>query len=412
MRSKKTGTLAAMLAVALMAGSFMTGSISANGDKQSAKPADLAKADNDFGIDLFKRLHKDGENTFISPLSISTAMQMAGQAAAGDTRSEMDKAMGLEGINTRKANKALIAELNGREGVKLSMANSLWADTDRVTLNDEYVREIQDYFDSAVKVADFDDKATVDAINKWISDKTNGLIDKMLKEIPAEAIAYLINAIYFKGDWTVKFDKEKTKEADFHLADGTTKKVQLMSRKDDIVYSEQDGVQIAKLPYGKDKQSAMWVVLPGKDAGLDKLVADFDQAKFDTWRSRSWEREGTLRLPRFEMRYTKKLNETLKDAGIKQAFEMGKADFKRMGESPLGPIFINNVLHEAVVIVNEEGTEAAAATIIEMGAGGAAPPKAFNMTCDRPFLFLITDEPTGAILFMGACYQPEDPKQK
>jgi serpin B len=283
----------------------------------------------------------------------------------------------------------------------------LWADPERIKLNQAYASEVEEYFDSVARTANFSDPKTVKVINDWISEKTEKLITDMLDEIPKETVAYLINAIYFKGDWTDKFETKHTKDADFHLSDGTTKRVKLMSRDDDIVYGEDSDAQFAKLPYGKDKQAAMWVVLPKSGKTLDSLVSTLDAAKVDKWRQGSWERGGVLKLPRFTMRYKQNLNDSLKAAGIKRAFDADQADFTRMGETKFNKIFISRVLHEAVVIVNEEGTEAAAATIVEMGCGGGMPPKRFNMTCDRPFLFVITDEPTGAILFIGTCYNPE-----
>jgi serine protease inhibitor len=403
----KTTRITTALAIALLAAGLYTG-ISAK-EKPATPPSkqavDLATADNTFGLKLFKQLHKDGENTFISPLSISIAMQMARQGAGGDTRTEMDTAMGLGSLDVPKANKDLIAELGKRDGVKLSIANSLWADPNRVTMNEEYVKEVAENFDSLARTADFSDPKTVDLINEWISGKTNNLITKMLDKIPPEAIAYLINAIYFKGDWTAKFETKNTKDANFHHADGTTETVKMMSRKAEIVYGDDDAAQFAKLPYGEDEQAAMWVVLPKTGTSLDKLVTELDATKLKDWRDNAYESEGTLKLPRFKLRYKALLNDSLKELGIRKAF--AGADFTRMGDSPLGPIEINRVLHEAVVIVNEEGTEAAAATIVEMKAEKAAP-QPFSMICDRPFLFVITDEPTGAILFIGACYDPEN----
>ncbi len=409
----RLATLSAAMATALLAGSFLAGNISAGENEKKKQPPEaavkLAKADNAFGFKLFKKLHKDGENTFISPTSIATAVQMAGQAAAGDTRAEMDKAMEIEGLDALASNKALMAELESREGVKLAIANSIWADPSRISMNDAYVKEVQEYFDSEARVENFSDPKTLDVINGWISDKTNKLIPNMLDRISADTVSYLINAIYFKGDWTDKFKKENTKDADFHLADGSSKQVKLMSRKDEIKYAEDDKAQIACLPYGPDGNSAMWIVLPKDGTSLDALVTGLSEDQLKGWQNRAWEREGTLKLPRFKLRYKETLNACLQGVGIVKAFDVGQADFKRMGESKLGPIFIGRVLHEAVVIVNEEGTEAAAATIVEMKAGGM-PPKPWTMTCDRPFLFFITDEPTGAILFMGTCYNPDNPE--
>ncbi|MEZ5993915.1 MAG: serpin family protein [Planctomycetota bacterium] len=415
MKYRTRNAFAVCAATALLTASLFTGGVSADEEspkREQATVKTLATAENEFGTDIFKRLHKDGENTFISPVSIATALQMASHAAAGETRSEMDKVLHLEGLDAREANKSFVAALNERKGVKLTMANSLWLDTERVTMKDQYVTEVQEYFGSEVRVANFEDPATVESVNGWISDKTEGLIPSMLNEIGEREIAFLINAIYFKGTWTDQFNKKSTKEADFHLAGDDTKKVNLMSRSARIAYSNNDGVQVAKLPYGDDKQSAMWIILPDEATGLDKLVQDFDIETLSKWQKRTYKQQGTLKLPRFKLKYKSNLNETLKAAGMEQAFDYRVADFKAMGESKLGPIFINRVLHEAVVIVNEEGTEAAAGTIVGVGAGGGRPPEPFMMVCDRPFMFLITDEPTGSILFMGTCYNPADPDAK
>ncbi|MCA8914144.1 MAG: serpin family protein [Planctomycetes bacterium] len=412
MKTVSPGKVSAAIAAALLAGSFVAGSVSAKEEKKPAPEAavKIASADNTFGMQLFKQLHKSGENTFISPTSIGVAMQMANTAAGGDTRTEMDKAMGLEGIDAKEANKALMAELNSRDGVKLAMANSIWADPSRINLNEAYVKETQEYFDSAVRAEDFSDPKTVGVINGWIAGKTNNLIKDMIDEIPENAVTYLINAIYFKGDWSVKFDKAKTKDADFHLNDGSTKQVKLMSRADKrIRYTTDDNVEVCSLPYGEDEKAAMWIVLPKEGKDLDTVVNSLSAEQLKTWQGRAWERQGTIKLPRFKLHYKETLNDSLKALGINKAFDVDQADFKHLGESKLGPIYISRVLHEAVVIVNEEGTEAAAATVVEMAAGGAAPPKPFNMVCDRPFLFYITDKDTGAILFMGTCYNPDNP---
>ena len=400
--------IAATLAVACLTGVMLSQAEDKPVALPPAEAIELASADNKFGLDMFKKLHKKGDNTFISPTSIAIAMQMARQGAGGETRAEMDKAMHLPGFDPAAANKALIKELSGREGVTLNIANSIWGDPKRMNFNPTYVQDVQTNFDSEARTADFSDPKTLDAVNGWISDKTNKLIPKMLDAIEPDLVAMLINAIYFKGDWTDEFDTKNTKEADFTLADGSTKKMDLMSRGKDVIYAEVDGVQIAKLPYGNDKQTAMWVALPKDTESLDTLVAGLNAEQIATWQRSARKRPGTLKLPRFTMRYKNKLNNVLIDLGMNRAFDVDRADFTPMGESPMGPIYIGFVLHEAVIIVNEKGTEAAAATIVGMKAG-SVPPKPFNMTCDRPFMFIITDEPTGAILFMGTVYNPEKP---
>jgi serpin B len=356
--------IAATLAVACLTGVMLSQAEEKPVALPPAEAIELASAENKFGLDMFKKLHKKGENTFISPTSIAIAMQMARQGAAGETRTEMDKAMHLPGFDPAVANKALIQELSGRKGVTLNIANSIWADPKRINFNPTYVQDVKTNFDSEARTADFSDPKTLDVVNGWISDKTNKLIPKMLDSIEPEVLAMLINAIYFKGDWTDEFDTENTKEANFTLANGSTKKLDLMSRSKDVIYAEVDGVQIAKLPYGEDKQTAMWVALPKDTESLDALVAGLNAEQIAAWKRSVRKRPGTLKLPRFTMRYKKELNDVLIDLGMERAFDAGRADFTPMGESPMGPLFIGFVLHEAVVIVNEKGTEAAAATVV------------------------------------------------
>ena len=409
MRMPKFGTIAATAAVGLLSVALISGPASANRAKPPAEAVELAKANNKFGVDMFKKLHKDGENTFMSPASIAIALQMCAEGAEGETKSELHKAMHVTGKDVKGGNKSLLKELGSRKGVTLSIANSLWADPARVTMNEKYVSDVREYFDSEARTASFSDPATLTAINSWISEKTNALIPKMLEDISDETVVYLINAIYFKGEWTVKFDKAATKDADFNMADGTKKTVRMMSRDAEMQYGNHDGIQIIKLPYGKDKQTAMWVALPAADKSLDSVIASMNAETLSTWQRATHQQDGTFKMPRFTTKFTAPLNEPLKELGVVRAFNEATAEFDPMGKSLRDPLHISRVLHEAVVIVTEEGTEAAAVTIVD-SEGNSAPPPPFNMTCDRPFFFWIADQRTGAVLFAGTVYNPENPK--
>lgn len=191
--------------------------------KGSGDPKVLAARNNQFGFELMGKLHKEGENIFISPVSISTALQMTAGGAQGETRDEMAKAMHVDDLKLAEHNKALLDALNSRKDFKLSVANSLWSDKARVTLKEEFVKECRDFFSAEVRTLNFSDKATVKVINDWISDKTNQKITNMLDAIPADAISYLVNAVHFKGGWSHEFSKDATKEGDFTLNDGTKK---------------------------------------------------------------------------------------------------------------------------------------------------------------------------------------------
>ncbi|MCZ7607721.1 MAG: serpin family protein [Planctomycetota bacterium] len=400
--------LPAAAVAALAMGCALTGnSASAEDDARGKKSRarELSERNSEFGVDLFKRLHVKGENTFISPTSIAMCLQMVAQASKGDTNAEFRKTMHLGEIDLDLANADLLERLKDRDGAKLRVANALWSDPARVTLNQEYVDEMAKYFEAEVRASDFDAPATLDEVNGWISDKTEKKIPRMLERIEKDDVTFLINAIYFKGAWSYQFDKEDTKEADFHLADGSTTKVQMMRRSDEIPYAELPGLQLVKLPYGGDKKIAMWVALPAADSSLEKLIAGMDKGSLKRWQDAAHAREGTLKLPRIKMKFKKNLNDDLKALGIKLAFDSGSADLSRLGSSVMGRLYLGFVLHEAVVEVNEEGTEAAAATIAGIKAESIGP-EPFSMVCDRPFLFWISDENTGATLFMGAVYKP------
>lgn len=408
MKVKTLGKISAALATALLAGSFYSGSISANGDEKSERTAtqaarDVSGANNQFGFELLKRLHEDGKNTFISPTSIGTALQMTSRGAKGDTLAEMNNTMHVEKLEVGQANRDLKDALSGREDVKLAVANSVWADPSRITLNKEFCGKVKAEFDAEFESVSFADPKTRETINGWVSDKTEKMIPELIKVDISSAVTVLVNAIYFKGNWTHKFDKAKTTDAEFKLADGTTTPIKLMSNKEEYNYAENDDLQLIGMPYGADKTVKMWVLLPKEGKSLDEQVKSLDAAKFAQLRERAWEREGTIKLPRFKMRFGKDLVEDLEALGIKKAFTSAAA-FSGFEEGEGGELFITKVIHEAVIDVNEEGTEAAAATAVVMERG--MPPKPFTMACDRPFLVAIADDVTGSILFMGTVYKP------
>lgn len=411
----RTWTQCAALAaiIALGAGAIYMGKPAQAQDEKGREASDelvharkLSAANDDFGFDVFKQLHKEGQNTFISPTSIGMCLQMTSRGAAGDTQSEMEEVMGVKGFeNIGASNSALMGELSRSESVTLNIANSVWYHQSGIVLDDEFVNEVKKQFDAEIAGRDFADPTTLSEINGWVSKKTQGKIPNLLSDLSPEAVTVLVNAIYFKGDWTIKFDKEKTKEADWHSADGTSKKIQLMSNKDEYRYHETDDAQVIGLAYGKLEKKRMWVVLPKEGNTLDDLVTDLDEQKFSNWKKSAWKREGTIELPRFKMKFKKNIKPDLQALGMKKCFE-GDADFSAMEEGEGGQLFIGKVIHEAIIEVNEEGTVAAAATAVEMQRG--MPPKPFTVRCDRPFLLVIEDSITGSNLFVGTVYDPQN----
>lgn len=371
--------------------------------KGEGDPKVLAERNNQFGLELMGKLHKEGENLFISPVSISMALQMAAGGAQGETRDEMVKAMRVEDLKLALHNRALLDALNSRKDFKLAVANSLWSDKARVTLKEEFVQECRDFFSAEVRTLNFNDKASVKTINDWIAGKTNQKIKDMLDAIPEDAISYLVNAVHFKGGWTHEFANENTKDGDFTLANGAKKKLPMMSQWQDVPYNASEDWQAVGLLFGKDRQAVMWFILPAKGRKLGDLMASLDDATFKRMTANN-SSSGTITIPRFKVRYKSLLNEALQKLGMKRCF--ANADFSRLGTSPLGRIFIGRVLHEAVLEVNEQGAEAAAATIVELKAE-SAPANPFEFKADRPFAVAIVDRASGAVLFAGAIYDPE-----
>lgn len=372
----------------------------------------VSTANNKFGVDLFHKLHKDGENTFISPLSIGVCMQLVTTAAEDETRNQLLKAMHAEQLDLGKGNRNLLTEMNSKQQLTLRVANSVWADPSRITLDQVFVQGARENFDAEVRALDFSKESeSLKTINGWVKEETEGKIPELLNQISPTTVTYLINAVYFKADWKTQFKKENTKPADFTMADGTKRKADMMSRRDDFRYGVIDGTQVIQLPYGKDGKVSMWVALPAASEGLDKFVGKLSADSFATWNSKASLQDGTFEMPRFTMRFKEELNEALQALGIKDAFNPAVSEFDKLGVSHMegNPrIWISKVIHEAVIEVNEEGTVAAAATAVAMDSGGSAsPPKPFKMRCDRPFFLAITDSTTGAVLFMGTVYKPE-----
>lgn len=309
----------------------------------------------------------------------------------------MAKALEYTGIDDAKLNESyqnLIRYLRQLDNqVELNIGNSLWV-REGEAVKEDFLAVNRDIFDALVTPLDFSQDNAADRINQWISDATKKKIEKMVDSpIPSDVVMYLINAIYFKGDWTEQFDKQNTYAAQFHAGDGSTREVMLMSRNGKIEYGQGDGFKAVRLPYGSGKL-AMYVILPAEDASINDFIAGLDKDRWKVIKDSIAERkEVQLRLPRFQLEYgIKNLNDSLTALGMGEAFT-DRADFSGIRAG----VYISRVLHKAVIEVNEEGSEAAAATVV-MEAGAAEP---LTFIADRPFVFVIADDATGTILFIG-----------
>ncbi|HTY85839.1 MAG TPA: serpin family protein [Candidatus Acidoferrum sp.] len=373
-----------------------------------ADPAKLAAANTGFAFDLLKQIAaaKPEANIFISPFSVSSVLQMVANGAAGETRSEMQRVLKTAGLPaaslnaaSRDLNRSLLAQTN----VTLNLANAIWYQND-FHLKPGFVSIDREFFQSELGGVDFEKPESAKTINDWADKKTSGKIKQVVQwPFPPLTRVILANAIYFKGKWDRPFDKSATTAHPFHPAGGGEKPVPLMWQRGKFSYQEGDGFQAVRLSYAGYRLQ-MYLFLPATNSSPAKLLAGL---KSGTWRSKILtgfeDCDGTLALPRFKLDYDVLLNEPLKGLGMKQAFAR-EADFSAMaGES----LFISEVKQKSFVEVNEEGTEAAAVTTVTMSNSAEIQPiKSFEMIVDRPFLFVIGDNQTQSILFMGLVSDP------
>lgn len=378
----------------------------------AASPADqqkLASANNGFAFKLLKQLAKDqpGKNIFISPYSASTVLQMVGNGAGGQTRAEMQQVLGTTGLPSdalNGANKDFDKLLNSRDtNVVLTTANAMWY-RKGTPVKPEFIACNQQFFGATVDALDFNDPRSIGIMNAWASEKThgkiNGIADGMVNPMTE---LFLANAVYFKGYWEKPFEMKRTKDRLFHLRGGGQKKLPMMEQARRFTYRQGTGYQAVRLPY-QGWSIAMYVFLPDASSSPEKLLGIMNGDKWQRVTEPGFsERDGTVVLPRFKLEYGVELKQPLKALGMKAAF--GKADFSRISSQPL---FISAARQKTFVEVNEEGTEAAAVTGLNIKSSGPEmnPPKPFEMIVDRPFLFLIEDKQTRTILFMGIVFDP------
>jgi serine protease inhibitor len=366
---------------------------------------ELIESDNLFGLELFQTVlqNDDSKNVMISPLSVALALGMTYNGAEGTTEEAMRETLKLSGLTDDEINacyKSIIDQLVKLDPkVILNIANSIWYLLG-YPVEAEFIKLNQDFYYAEVNEMDFSRSDAVDIINDWVNIKTNGLIPEVLDEIPGNVIMYLINAIYFKGTWKYEFKKSDTHEADFYLAPGESKKVSMMQMEQDLDYYSNETFSAVSLPYG-DGEFSMMVMLPKEDKTTDDVVDLMNSENWQEWIEGFHETEVKVILPKFKYGFKKLLNDDLKDLGMGIAFS-GDADFT--GINPAGALYISRVIHQTFIEVNEEGTEAAAVTVVEMrelSAGG------YQFTVDRPFIFVIRENSSGALLFMGKVSDPE-----
>ena len=361
----------------------------------------------DFDTDLFKASFSasKNKNVVVSPFSVKMALSMAAQGANGKTLEEMNKVIGLDETSNEYFRR-LIEDAAKDGDITLNIANSVWL-RQGLQFNPAYMDILDSYYMAQASTLDFAEPSSKDTINKWVSEKTNGKIEEIVDKIEPLDIAFLINAIYFNANWSTPFEEGYTSKKDFTLLDGSKVKADLMSKTAHLLYQENNEFQAVELPYGENERYVMRVYLPKEDVKFDKFVKGIDKESLQQWGGDFGSMKGVLELPKFKTEYSNSMKDILISMGIKEAFNSNSADFSKMVTVEGQNVYISEVMHKTYIDVNEKGTEAAAATSIEMSATSAPQPEEmFEMIVDRPFVFTIDDKESGEILFIGAIINP------
>ena len=397
---------------------FIVATLLGVGATHAAAPTlDVAAADNAFGFRLLNTVQNTipSGNVVLSPVSAALNLSMVLNGAGGETRQEMLSGLSLSGAELNAINEAnaqLIKVIRTpAQSVTLSVADSLWVDSRHVTLRPDYVKQMQVWYDAEMADLDFSNSSTATRINNWASKETNGRISKVIDRIDPTDLLLLLNAVYFKGQWTHKFDKTQTQQRDFTLASGALKQVSRMAQSGRFDYFETPQMQAIRLSFG-DGALAMEVFLPAKSSSLGALEAELTAEHWTGWQTQYAPRSGTIELPRFELKSNYRLDGPLQALGMTRAFQPDGAQLTDMFSASRGQLrterfFISSVLQSSYWKVDEEGSEAAAVTTTGIRAAAVARPlQPFQMIVDRPFFCAIEDRRSGALLFLGAIYDP------
>ena len=363
-----------------------------------------------FAVDLYGKLCASEGNIFFSPYSISTALAMTCAGARGNTEKEMAEtlkfSLGRDCLHPAFA--YIESELSGIQksgNLELAIANSLWPQKDYKFL-DEYISLIKEYYGTSITPVDYK-RAHEEArkfINEWVERKTEDKIKDLIQRGVLNALTrlVLVNAIYFNGNWESQFRPDRTEETPFHISPDKTVQAPLMQQTHRFRYGEMKDLQVLELPYvGEDL--SMFILLPQKGVGLHKIEKDLNIENLAQWKQGLQKTEVVVFLPRFKMSSMFRMDDTLVSMGMRDAFDASRANFSGMDGSH--GLYIGAVLHKAFVDVDEEGTEAAAATAVVM-ARKSASARLPVFRADRPFVFLIQDNKTESILFMGRLTDP------
>ena len=368
-------------------------------------------ASSDFAVDLFHQLSKSNQvNQFYSPYSIHVAVSMAMNGNEGEALEEYLDVLRFDGQTVEEANQGAkeLTEflLQVDPKVRMAIANAIWYRQD-YQVKVPFRAMAEEYYNAEVAGIDVLNPTSVDIINGWIEQQTHGLIKDMLDKVPSDAVMYLVNAIYYKADWKYQFDQSKTTEEPFYISPEQSVPMDMMSVKEAATVRafQGQGFQYLEIPYSTGQYS-MGVLLPDR-FDLSAVEEQFTYDNLQAWRNHAQERSVILKMPKFRLKQKiENLKEDLVAMGLRIPFEYDPRNFTLLFDNPTDWLKISKVIHDAVIEVDEKGSEAAAATIVEAVELTAMPPGPRVISLDRPFIFFIQEKHSGALLFMGKLGDP------
>lgn len=352
----------------------------------------------DFAIRLFRASEESGENTLISPLSVLCALAMTANGAEEETRAQMEEVFGMTVEELNLYLYSYIDSLPQDDEYKLSVANSIWlTDDQKLTVNKDFLQTNADYFGADIFKAPFN-RQTCRDINNWVKENTDEMIPKILDQIPDEAIMYLVNALVFEAEWSEIYTDRQVREGEFTKEDGTRQDVEFMYSTESIYLEDEKATGFIK--YYKMNRYAFVALLPNEGVSVSEYVASLDGKSLSTLLRNS--QRGTVHtsMPKFETECNVEMAEILKGMGITDAFDVDRANFEGIGSIDDGNIYINRVLHKTFLTVDEQGTKAGAATVVELK-GGGMPTEPKEVYLDRPFVYMLIDCENNIPFFIG-----------
>lgn len=374
----------------------------------SEKSAAIISADNQFGFELFKKINAsldEPKNTMISPMSVSLALAMLYNGAEGETKAQMQEMLHKSGLTADDLNqsyKDLVAALVSHDPkVVLSIANAIYY-RNTFSVKNSFITTNQNYYQAEVQGLDFSKEAeTLQTVNDWVKTNTNGKIDKIIEQVKPETIMYLLNAIYFNGEWTYRFDPKKTYDMPFKKEDKTSVQVPTMMIENPFDYLSNNDFQLLEMPYGSGKYS-MLIFLPQEGKTTNDVISLLNPENITSWLGQMSEQKKEVYLPKFEFKFNNSLVDELTALGMTDAFDDGKANLSGISEE--AKLVVSEVMHKTYIKVDERGTEAAAVTGITIDVTSVGPDNSFR--ADHPFVFAIREKDTQAILFIGKVMNP------